>query len=241
MIDASALVTLLDVQALDTAIDQRVHRRAHLPERAELDARIAALAALDAEVAPLRAGRAELARAQKAVEDELARLEEKAAGVDKALYSGAVTNVRELQGLQQEVGALGRRREALEERVLEKMLEAEPVDEAIAAAEARGATLDAEAVTWTAAAAEAEVALDAELAELGARRADLVAAVAAEPLTTYEDFRKRFAGVGIARLEHGMCTGCHLTIPPAQVTEVRRTPAGELPTCPECSRILVVG
>lgn len=241
MTDAAALAPLLDVQAIDTAMDQRTHRRAHLPERAELDTRIAALAALDAEMAPLRAGRAALARAQQAVEDELARLEEKAAGVDKALYSGAVTNVRELQGLQQEVGALGRRREALEEQVLEKMLEAEPVDEVIAAAATRGATLDAEAVTWTAAAAEAEVALDAELAELAARRAELVAAVTPELLATYEDFRRRFAGVGIARLDHGMCTGCHLTIPPAQVTEVRRTPVGELPICPECARILVVG
>jgi predicted nucleic acid-binding Zn-ribbon protein len=241
VIDAAALVTLLDVQALDTAIDQRVHRRAHLPERTELDARTAALTALAAEVAPRRTERAELARAQKAVEDELARLEEKAAGVDKALYSGAITNVRELQGLQQEVGALGRRCEALEEQVLEKMLEAEPVDEAIAAAEARGATLDAEAVTWTASVAEAEVAIDVELAELAARRSESVASVAPELLATYEDFRRRFAGVGIARLEHGMCTGCHLTIPPAQVTEVRRTPEGALPTCPECSRILVVG
>lgn len=241
MTDASALDDLLDVQALDTAMDQRLHRRSHLPERAELDARNAALAALAADVAPIRAARAELARAQRAVEHELARLEEKAAGVDKALYSGAVTNVRELQVLQQEAGALGRRREALEEQVLEKMLEAEPVDEAIADAEARGAALDAEAITWTASVAEAEVAIDAELAELAARRAEVAATVAPELLATYEDFRRRFAGVGIARLEHGMCTGCHLTIPPAQVTEVRRTPAGELPTCPECARILVIG
>jgi len=134
---------LLAVQELDTAADVLRHRRDTLPERAELEAHQAALAAIEAEAAPVREQRHAVARAQQAIEDEIASLAAKADATNATMYGGSVTNPRELQSLQQELDALARRRAELEDQVLERMVEAEPLDaELDGLAAQRAAALD---------------------------------------------------------------------------------------------------
>ena len=53
----------------------------------------------------------------------------------------------------------------------------------------------------TAKVAEAEATIDGELASLDEQRAPLVALVDPALLTRYEGLRKRFNGVGVARLD----------------------------------------
>jgi predicted nucleic acid-binding Zn-ribbon protein len=232
---------LLAIQELDTAADVLHHRRENLPERAELDSRQAALAALEAESAPVRERRHEVARAQQAIEDEMALLAEKTDAVNAALYGGTTSNPRELQALQDEVNALARRRATLEDRVLEQMLAAEPIDAELAAVAERRDALDEGAITAMGALAELESAIDAELADIEARRAPLVAATDADLLARYERSRARFKGVGVARFEGGHCRGCHLALPAAEAEQVRRQARDEgIATCPECDRLLVV-
>lgn len=232
---------LLDVQELDTAADVLRHRRDHLPERAELDSRQAALAALEAESAPLRERRHEVARAQQALEDEIALLAEKTDAVNATMYGSSVSNPRELQALQGELDSLARRRTTLEDRMLEQMVEAEPLDAELAAVAQRRESLDEGAIAATAALAEIETAIDAELADIDSRRAPLVAELDPELMARYERLRSRFKGVGVARFEGGKCNGCHLTLPAAEAEQVRREARDNgVATCPECDRLLVV-
>ncbi len=235
------LEQLLAVQELDTAADVLHHRRDHLPERAEFDARQAELAALEAEAAPVRERRHEVARAQQALEDELAILAGKTDQVNATLYGGTVSNPRELQSLQDEIAALDRRRAALEEKVLEQMLAAEPIDAELEAIAARQAALDDGAMAATAALAEVESSIDAELTSIGAQRAPLVAGLGEELVARYEKLRARMRGVAVSRFEGGMCKGCHLTLPAAEAEQVRREARESgIATCPECDRLLVV-
>jgi uncharacterized protein len=235
------LEQLLLVQELDTAADVLRHRRDHLPERAELDARQAALAALEAEAEPVREQRHEVARAQQALEDELALLAEKTASVNAALYGGTTANPRELQSMQDEIDALQRRRSTLEDRVLEQMVEAEPLDATLTAFDVRREALDEEAVSATAALVELESTIDAELGDIDARRAPAAGAVEPDLLARYEKLRARLRGVGVSRFEGGMCGGCHLTLPAAEAEQVRREARENgIATCPECDRLLVV-
>lgn len=232
---------LLAVQELDTAADVLRHRRDTLPERAELEVHQAALAAIEAEAAPVREQRHAVARAQQAIEDEIASLAAKADATNATMYGGSVTNPRELQSLQQELDALARRRAELEDQVLERMVEAEPLDAELDAVDGRRRVLDDAAVAATAALAEAEAAIDAELDGLAAQRAAALDGLDADLLARYEKLRSRLRGVGIARLDGTRCTGCHLALPAAEVEQVRRQARAEgVATCPECDRLLVV-
>jgi predicted nucleic acid-binding Zn-ribbon protein len=238
---ADDLEALLAVQELDTAADVLRHRRDHLSERAELDVAQTALAALEAEAAPVRERRHELERAQQALEDELAMLAERTDQANAALYGGTVSNPRELQSLQDEIASLGRRKASLEDKVLELMVETEPVDTELEALGARRDTIDGGAIGATAALAEAESTIDAELADLQARRAPLVASLDEELVQRYEKLRARLKGVGVARFEAGTCRGCHLALPAAEAEQVRKEArANGIATCPECDRLLVV-
>src|SRR5262245_58032654 len=96
------LHVLLDLQVHDTTADQHRHRRATLPERAQLKAANATVAGIDQEIAEITGERDRLAREEKRIEDEVASIEAKATAEDKRLYSGTVTAPKELQAIQEE-------------------------------------------------------------------------------------------------------------------------------------------
>lgn len=234
-----SLTALLDLQALDLHVDQLRHRRATLPERAEVAAAAAAVESLEEQAAPLRAQVEELRRRQQRFEDEVASLEAKQASENDRLYSGAVTSPKELQAIQEEIDGLRRRQRQVEDEELEVMEALEAPSAGLAAVEAeqsahRAAMADA---AGRLAAAEAEV--DAELDALLAQREGRASVIPSTLLSTYERLRGRLGGIGAARLDGATCTGCHLALPAIELDAVRHAPADAVVTHEECGRILV--
>jgi uncharacterized protein len=229
---------LLEVQGHDTTIDQLEHRRRTLPERARLDEVMAAIGEVHAEAERVEAERHELGRAQQRLEDDVHTLAEKVTRSEATLYGGTVSNPRELQALQDEIGALKRRISQLEDEELEQMVAAEPLDARSGELSTTRAALDAEASSLTAAVAEAEVAIDAELVEHRAARDAAASSVEPDLLAEYDHLRKQLGGVAIARFEGGSCLGCHLRLPAMEVDRIKHLPPDELVHCEECGRIL---
>lgn len=229
---------LLVVQEHDTAADQIVHRRKALPERGELEKVMAEVAEVEAQVTEVEGRRHELARSQQRLEDEIATVSGKAAQHDANLYSGTVTNPRELQSMQEEITALKRRISQLEDQELEVMEQIEPLDAELATLATRRDELDQRGSGLRAQIAEAEVALDAELATVHAERAEAAAGIDAELLAQYETLRPRSGGIAIARMVGGSCGGCHLALSAMEVDRIRRLPPEEPATCEECGRLL---
>jgi predicted nucleic acid-binding Zn-ribbon protein len=236
----TALDQLLDVQALDTTADQLRHKRATLPERAELDKVHAGLRALEARVAEVQAQRDELARNEKRLEDEISMVRSKAADTDKKLYSGTVNVPRELTALQEEIDALNRRQRQLEDQELELMEQAEPLDAELGTIAAQRTLLDQQATALIARIAEEEVVIDADLADVTARRTQAVDGVPADLLEEYERLRGALGGIGVARLNGNRCEGCHLALSAVDVDRMRHEYADDVNHCTECSRILVL-
>lgn len=229
---------LLSVQEHDTTVEQLLHRRIHLPIRAELDQVMADLAATEATTAELDASRAELARGQQRLEDEISSLTEKATAHDKALYSGTVGNPRELQSMQEEIAALRRRISQLEDQDLAVMEQIEPLDAGLAAAAATRAQLDDRGSSLRVQIAEEEVAIDAELERVRAERAAEAAGVDQELMEQYDGLRPRSGGIAIARLVGGSCGGCHLALSAVEIDRIKKLPPEAAAFCDECGRLL---
>ncbi len=236
----SGLDDLLAVQALDTTIGQLQHRLDSLPQRSALRDAETALDRLDAEAVPLVSRREELVRSQKRVEDEVAGIEAKVAEEDARLYSGSITAARELQDVQSEIDGLRRRQSDLETEILEIMDLTEPVDEQLAEIDERRVALRAEVEAVSADLAAAEAGLAAELREVETARAEAAAALDGSLLERYDRLRVQLRGTAVARLTGTTCGACHLGLPAVDVDRLRRAPAGEVPSCPECGAILVV-
>jgi predicted nucleic acid-binding Zn-ribbon protein len=235
----TSLERLLDLQATDTRIDQLEHRRRTLPERARLE-RLAEQrqAVLDA-AAGDRAQHDELARAQKRLEDEIAGVEAKAAGVDRQLYGGGITSPKEAQALQADLESLKRRQADLEDQLLELMEQAEPLDERLGRSASTVAAIDAEREAVTADLAAAETEVDGQLGEARGAREELTTDLPHDLLASYERLRSTSDGVAVARLAGNTCQGCHLALAPAEVDRLRHEPPEAVVHCPECMRILV--
>ena len=230
---------LLAVQEHDTTIDQLVHRRAHLPSRAELDGVMAELARLEAGVAEVEEARHGLGRDQQRLEDEISGLNDRANHHDKTLYSGTIGNPRELQSLQDEIASLKRRISQLEDQELEVMEQIEPLDAQLATFAASRATLDERGTALRAQIAEEEVAIDGG-ARAGARRAGRAGRHRSTPTlrAEYDELRKRSGGIAIARMVGGSCGGCHLALSAVDVDRIKKL-APEAPAyCEECGRLL---
>jgi uncharacterized protein len=229
---------LLAVQEHDTTIDQLVHRQRTLPARAELEGAMAELAKVGKRVTEVEAARHELARAQQRLEDEITTISTKAQHHDAALYSGTVTNPRELQAMQDEIAALKRRIGQLEDQELEVMEQIEPLDADLVQLAGQQATLDERSTELRGSIAEDEVSIDEQLATVRAERDALAAGVEPDLLTEYDQLRLRPGGIAIARLVGGHCGGCHLALSAMEVDRIKHLPPDEPARCDECGRLL---
>ena len=125
---APAYEQLLVVQELDTTMDQRRHRIAHHPLKAEIEAVDAQVVDVAATVAEVEARQHDLQRDLKRLADEVAMIDEKRSQVDGRLYDGSVTATKDLLALQDEAKMLLDRKSGIEDDELEFMESLEEVD-----------------------------------------------------------------------------------------------------------------
>lgn len=235
----TVLEALLEVQAHDLAVDQLRHRRATLSERRSLEELAQTSARVDRRLASVVERAAELRGRQRRLEDEIASLEERRSASQERLYGGTVQAPRELQALASEVEALARRARELEDELLELMEAAEPIEHEQGSLEGQRRQLDAEVARLGVVVAGHEAEIDAVMASEVSKRAQVAAGIPDELLATYERLRRRLDGIGVARLEGGRCTGCHLALPAVELDAVRRASPGAVVRHEECGRILV--
>jgi predicted nucleic acid-binding Zn-ribbon protein len=233
------LEKLLEVQELDTSIDQLRHRRANMPQRAQLATVEAQLADLAKSLTQVQQDRDAVARRQSDFEAELRAAEARVLEIEGKMYGGTISASRELQAMAGEVESLKRRRSTLEDHILETMDEREPIDAEVQRLEEAQFTSTGEADELRSAIAEAEVEINAEEAKELDARAALVANVPAALLEQYERIRSRNGGIGAARLVGTSCSGCHLSLPAVEVDKLKRAKADEVVLCDQCGRILV--
>jgi predicted nucleic acid-binding Zn-ribbon protein len=157
-------------------------------------------------------------------------------GTEKRLYSGQVTNPKELASLQQDLQHSKRSRDEKEDQVLMAMERVDKGETELSGAVAR---LQATETAWSNEQDRLAQGIEREQAaiiDLRQAREELMAPLDAGHLTLYEELLRKKGGRAVSRLNETMCEGCHVTLPSSQAQQVRR--AQELVTCPNCGRIL---
>lgn len=239
MSDPPPFERLLSLQEHDTHVEQLEHRRAAIPERADLATTEASLGRLEAEARAVQSKLDGVGRDQRRREDEVAALESKAKEISDAMYGGRVTSPRELQTMQEEIDSLRRHLSSVEDEIIELMEYAEPLQASVVQLAARRTVLDEAAQASLAKIAEQEAVIDAELAVVRAERSELAANITPDVVDMYDNLQKSLGGVAVARLEHGTCGGCHLALPAAELDRIRHLAPDAIVHCEECGRLLV--
>jgi predicted nucleic acid-binding Zn-ribbon protein len=233
------LEALLLVQERDTTLDQLRHRRAALPERAELKVRTEELRAREAEATEIRTRRDSVLADERRLDDEARSVGEHADEADKKLYSGTITSPRELQALQADVDMLRKHRSDLEDRELELMEQREALDAQLGAVDASADTARGAIGTLQETIVSTEAEIDADISSEEAARAELAAKVPESLLADYERRRQRNRGTGAGKLVGATCQACHLSIPSTEAERIRREAGNVVAYCDNCGAILV--
>jgi hypothetical protein len=237
--DPTAQLRLLDLQAIDRALDQLSHRRRTLPELAEIDKATSGLGGLRDDVVRARTAVEDLDREIRRLETDVEQVRARKTRDQQRMESGAVTHAKELESLQHEVASLSRRQSELEDSELELMERREEaqavLDAALGALEEAQGALDAAEARRDAAFAEIDEAEAARRAE----RDPAAAGIPADLLALYEKIRAHSGGTGAAMLRARRCEGCRIELSGSDIAAVANAPADEVLRCEECRRILV--
>lgn len=234
----SDLETLLEVQDLDLELDRHQRRAQQLPQRQALADAVRTIGELEESYQQAAAEAATASSYQRRLEDELGSQNSKIAEADRHLYSGEVTSPKELQALQANLDSLRRHGSRIEDDLLNAMEVREPLDEAAAELLARLTSARAMRDQAEADLKEATDSILQSAMQVKKHRDELAKSVPSQLMGAYANTRQRLGGVALARLVGSQCSGCHLSLPAAEVSRIHREHLVAT-NCDECGRILV--
>ena len=173
---------------------------------------------------------------QKEAEWTLEELNRRLRIQEQRLYSGLVSNPKELNSLQQEMQHLRAQQSHQEERTLEVMEAAEFLQEE---AQRKAEALKQAEEDWSkesAAMMKRCDQLEVRKQEVQAKRVQLVAGMDAEFVSRYDALRRSKQGRAVSKVEQSSCQWCRVILTPSELQRVRIS--SELQTCSNCGRIL---
>jgi predicted nucleic acid-binding Zn-ribbon protein len=226
------LARLVRLQQIEISTDHARRTIADLPDRvAGLDARLTAdrdaVEAARARLADNQVGRRGLERDLAAVQSRLAKFRDQLMEVR--------TN-REYQAMQKEIDVAQHEVRAIEDRILERMLEADERTDDVKRAQ-EGLATEQVALADERRRLEGEAArLGVELERALAEREALVAELPAALLATFEQVARGRRGIAVAEAKDGLCSQCHVRLRPQVFNELRRNDT--IHQCASCQRIL---
>jgi len=180
---------------------------------------------------------APLVTQQRDLELQIQSAQEKQKESEQRLYSGEVTNPKELQDLQQEVESLQRRSADLEEKQVALLSQVEMVQAVLQEAEQNleeiKELVGGEQANLLTEKTSLQESINAGLAQ----RRETLKAIEPENLKIYNALRTRKANQPVSLLRDAACSVCGIELTTTAVNELRR--ATDIKYCPNCGRILI--
>ena len=227
---------LLDLQALDTKLAQLDHRARSLPE-------LATLAALATEGDALRVTRLEQQGQLENVQLELSRLESDVQVVETRIARDserlqASSSVKDVAALEQELSALRKRLDDLEEIELSVMEKLEEHQGRVDETAGRLAELLEQVAAIEATRDAALASIGAERTTAAAGRRTIEAKIPADLLALYEKQRTRY-GTGASLLRGGVSLASGVKLLEDELQKIRAAAPDDVLICPSSDAILV--
>ncbi len=226
------LLRVIELQALDRRIAELTREISYLPKHiAQIESR------LESHRRKLEADRAALTANQKdrkRLEDDVKIFEEKSERL-KEQMNEAKTN-EQYRAFQHEIDFAQKEIRKLEDRILERMVEAEALEKNVKSATVALEQESAEVEKEKKIAEERTAADRAELAGVQKKRSDLAAEVTPKTLGVYERISRQRGGVAVSEVRDGRCIACNVILRLHFYQKVRTNE--EALICEACGRIL---
>jgi uncharacterized protein len=225
--------TLYQLQQIDLELERLVSEQQSLKRTLEGDSALAKARAEDRIAQQqLQAG----LQAQKEAEWALEELDQRLKLLEQRLYSGTITNSKELNAVQQETQHLRAQQSRQEEMTLEVMDATETLR---AMARQKSEALQRAEEVWSrfnASSVERGEQLESKRQEVQARRDQFARGIDARLLTRYETLKRSKQGRAVSRVEQNSCQWCRVLLTASELQRARTSQ--DLQLCSNCGRIL---
>ncbi len=230
----AAVADLLSLQDIDLELDKEIARLSEIEEAlGESEELTQARATSEEKTAAVHALRVE----QKDLELSADEVRNKAAEIEKKLYSGAVKNPKELQDLDADLKSLREETKRREEKVLGVLVQLEDVEAELATATESLNAIEGEWRSGQDSMLEEKGRLEPEVERLRVLREQEATHFERSLIKLYDLLRERRGGRAVARVERGMCQGCRISLPMSIIQRART--ANGVVQCVSCERILL--
>jgi len=230
----SNVAALYRLQVLELDILERAKRIKAINAQLEDDAALREAEAEDEEAQ----GALEVAEARvRDMELEITAAVDKRQSAETRLYSGEVTNPKELQDMQMEVEALTRRKSVLDDELLKLKSERDELRGKAEDAEARYSQAREKHELESKELLDEKETLTDTVNQLLARRKSSVAAIPPQAFQTYNSMRAAKSNRPVAVLKEKACTICGIEQNYIVITAINR--GEDLVNCQNCGRILI--
>lgn len=153
------------------------------------------------------------------------------------LYSGAVTNPKELQDIQEKIAALKRRHADLENKLLEKMIVVEDLQTSLATAEEQLSAIEQQRAEEHGALRTEGREVQTAIKALKTDRENALQHVTPDTLALYDEMFSKKQGRVVSPLDGDACSICGVGQTTTLAQRVRQ--GQELIICSNCGRILI--
>ncbi|PRX28317.1 hypothetical protein BX659_11348 [Orenia metallireducens] len=165
-----------------------------------------------------------------------ARLIRKEKDYQQQLYSGATSNPKELQKLQEKLDTTLESKKELEDELLELMLELEAKEDELLSLRENLDSKQEELIKLEEDYQEGNTKINQELDRVNSAKEDIFDKLEDEMISKYEDLYRRKRGRVVVEVSDGYCMGCRMLLPVNLVEEVKSSE--EIVYCENCGRIL---
>jgi hypothetical protein len=226
------LERLIALQRLDSASDEARRRLADEPDREKaIESR---LETARQHVAAAKHSLAENKTARTAIEKDVAMHQGRLSKFRETAM--AVKTNQEYHAVQKEIGFAQTEIKTLEDKILERMLEADELTSALKRAESELAAEQKAGDADRRAMSAEQTECNTSLERIAGERLTLIDSLDKQLLATFEMVARKRNGIAVAEARGGVCTICHVRLRPQVFNTVLRNDS--IMQCDHCNRIL---
>ena len=175
---------------------------------------------------------------RKKLEDTVEMQNEKIKNDENKLFSGTITNAKELENYQNEVKILRQKNSEMEDQILEIMIEMEEMSEKVELAKAKKDKAEANINRIKNEMNEKLEVLKNIIEGLKKRRDNVILKIPRDYLKKYKEFKGKKGGIAVAVLKDNFCNVCNMQIPVIAAEKIEDI--DEIYSCPICGRMAVI-
>lgn len=178
---------------------------------------------------------ARLKRENRQLEEECRLFEAQLGELETTLYSGRISAPKELAQLQRRIAEYQKAKADREEKILDHLYQLEAKEAELALAQKKKTKLQRQLEAAIEAETKRVNSLQEQRAELEKELSSLEQALPENLKEFYRRSANALKGIVVSPVENGLCSFCHMILPPAVLEKVKRGSA-ELTVCENCGR-----